>query len=75
MSDAQPYRTREEVEAWKKKDPIARFETELIERGVLTEEQVRQIEDEAQGDVAEAVEYAKTAPEPALERLYDGVYV
>jgi TPP-dependent pyruvate/acetoin dehydrogenase alpha subunit len=75
MSDAQPYRTREEVETWKKKDPIARFETELVERGVLTGEQARQIEDEARGDVAEAVEYAKMSPEPALETLHDGVYV
>jgi len=75
IGDAQPYRSREEVEEWKKKDPIARFERELMGRGVLTEAQARQIEDKARLDIADAVEYARTAPDPALESLYDGVYV
>ena len=47
MSEPQSYRTREEVEAWKRRDPIVRFEKELLERGVLTEEKARQIEQEA----------------------------
>jgi TPP-dependent pyruvate/acetoin dehydrogenase alpha subunit len=75
IGDAQPYRTREEVEQWKKKDPIARFEKELIARGILTEDRARQIEEGARADVDEAVEYARSAPEPALECLYDGLYV
>jgi TPP-dependent pyruvate/acetoin dehydrogenase alpha subunit len=74
MSDPQAYRTREEVDAWKKQDPIARFEKELLERGVLTEAQARQTEQEARREVAEAVEFAKSAPEPALSSLRDGVY-
>ena len=44
-------------------------------RGVLTEAQARQVEDKARLDIADAVEYARTAPDPALESLYDGVYV
>ncbi len=75
IGDAQPYRTRDEVEEWKKKDPIARFERELIARGALTEAQARQIEDKARLDVEDAVEFARSASEPTVECLYDGVYV
>lgn len=75
IGDAQPYRSRDEVEEWKKKDPIARFERELIARGVLTETQARQIEDRARLDVDDAVEFARSASEPTVECLYDGVYV
>jgi len=75
IGDAQPYRTREEVEEWKKKDPIARFERWLVENGILTAEQCHQVEDSARKEVEEAVEYAKAAPEPSLETLYDGLYV
>ena len=75
IGDAQPYRTRDEVDEWKKKDPIARFERELIGRGVLTEAKARQIEDKARLAIEDAVEYARTASDPALECLCDGVCV
>jgi len=75
IGDAQPYRTRDEVDEWKKKDPIARFERELIKRGVLKEDEARQIEDKARLAIEDAVEYARTASDPALECLYDGLYV
>jgi len=75
IGDPQIYRTREEVDEWKKRDPIVRFTTYLLDQGVLTDEQARQVEDSARQAVEEAVEYAKMAPEPSLECLYDGVYV
>ena len=75
IGDPQIYRTREEVDEWKKRDPIVRFTTYLLGQGVLTDEQARQVEDSARQAVEEAVEYAKMAPEPSLECLYDGVYV
>ena len=75
IGDAQIYRTREEVEAWKKREPIVRFEEYLLGQGVLTEKRAREIEDGARQAVEEAVEYAKSAAEPSLESLHDGVYV
>lgn len=75
IGDPQIYRAREEVDEWKKRDPIVRFTTYLLGQGVLTDEQARQVEDSARQAVEEAVEYAKMAPEPSLECLYDGVYV
>jgi TPP-dependent pyruvate/acetoin dehydrogenase alpha subunit len=76
LGDAQSYRTRQEVDEWKKKDPIARFEKALLERGALkSEAEARQIEDQARRDVEEAVEYAKASPEPSVDSLHEGLYV
>jgi len=73
-SDVNRYRTREEIEAWKKKCPIRRFRTLLIEEGVLTEEEADQIEREAYAAIDAAVEFAEASPEPDLSTLEEGVY-
>ncbi|HID87336.1 MAG TPA: thiamine pyrophosphate-dependent dehydrogenase E1 component subunit alpha, partial [Anaerolineae bacterium] len=58
-SDVNRYRTREEIEAWKKKCPIKRFRTLLIEEGILSEEEADQIEREAYAAIDAAVEFAE----------------
>jgi pyruvate dehydrogenase E1 component alpha subunit len=73
-SDAQRYRTREEVESWKKKDPIARFRAHLLKEGVLSEEQAQQVEKEAHELIQEAVAFGESSPEPRVEEIMEGVY-
>jgi pyruvate dehydrogenase E1 component alpha subunit len=73
-SDANRYRTKEEIEAWKEKCPIRRFRARLIEEGELTEEEADQIEREAHGAIEAAVQFAEASPEPALETIEEGVY-
>jgi pyruvate dehydrogenase E1 component alpha subunit len=73
-SDAERYRTREEVQRWKEKDPIARLREHLIEEGVLTEEQAEAIEKEAHQLVEEAADFAESSPEPQVEEIAEGVY-
>lgn len=73
-SDQQRYRTREEVEAWKKKDPISRFRSMLIKEGVITEEEAERIEREAKETIEEAVRFAQDSPEPSLEGIEEEVY-
>lgn len=73
-SDANRYRTREEIEAWKQKCPIKRFRAQLIEEGILTEEEADHIEQEAYAAVDAAVAFADASPEPALETIEEGVY-
>ncbi len=73
-SDQERYRTREEIEAWKKKDPIKRFRETLIAEGVIREEEAKQIEEDARQSIAEAVEYAQASPEPAVDNILEGVY-
>jgi len=73
-SDQERYRTREEIEAWKKKDPIKRFRETLIAEGVIRDEEARQIEEGARQSIDEAVEYAQASPEPAMDTILEGVY-
>jgi len=73
-SDANRYRSREEIEAWKQKCPIQRFRTRLIQEGVLTEEEADQIRQEAYAAIEAAVAFAEASPEPALETIEEGVY-
>jgi pyruvate dehydrogenase E1 component alpha subunit len=73
-SDADRYRTKEEIEEWKAKDPIVRFEELLIGEGVLTPEQARSMESEAQSEIDSAVEFAESCPEPSLDTIEEGVY-
>lgn len=62
--DDRSYRDREEVEEWKKKDPILRFQKELLERGVLTDELIDEFEAKAKTVVDEAMRVAEETPYP-----------
>lgn len=73
-SDAQAYRTKEEVEEWKQKDPIKRLREYMLENDLLTEEEIVETEQRATNDMEAAVEFAKSSPEPAIETVTDDVY-
>jgi TPP-dependent pyruvate/acetoin dehydrogenase alpha subunit len=51
-----------------------RFEELLIGEGVLTPEQARSMESEAQSEIDSAVEFAESCPEPSLDTIEEGVY-
>lgn len=72
--DDRRYREREEIEEWRQKDPILRFEKYLAEVEVLDEEKREEIDAEIKAEVAEASDYAESAPyadpEEVLERVY-----
>jgi len=75
MSDPAKYRTREEVEAYKERDPIAHLQNYLYEHGFATPEDIDKIEEEVAAEVADAVAFAEASPYPAPEELYEDVYV
>ena len=64
MADPEEYRTKEEVEEWRERDPIATFAKRLVDEGVLTEEDVEELDEEAIETVDEAVEFADESPVP-----------
>jgi 2-oxoisovalerate dehydrogenase E1 component alpha subunit len=72
--DDRRYREREEIEEWRLKDPIIRFEKYLKENGLLDEEKKDEIEAQIKAEVTEASDYAEEAPfadpEEVLERVY-----
>jgi 2-oxoisovalerate dehydrogenase E1 component alpha subunit len=72
--DDRAYRTREEVEEAKAKDPIYTFTVYLKESGVLTDEIEKQITEEIQKEVDEATEYAENAKYADAESAFLHVY-
>jgi pyruvate dehydrogenase E1 component alpha subunit len=73
-SDQELYRTKEEIETWKEKDPIKRFRELLVSEGTLTEEEAARIEEEASRTIAAALEFATSSPEPDVDTILEGVY-
>jgi len=73
-SDQELYRTKEEIAAWKKKDPIKRFRELLVSEETIDEEDAAAIEEEARRTIAAALEFAKSSPEPDVETILEGVY-
>jgi 2-oxoisovalerate dehydrogenase E1 component alpha subunit len=72
--DDRSYRPREEVEAWKKKDPILRFGQRLMDEGILTEAMIADIDANARQQVETALREAENAPYPAPEAALGAVY-
>jgi len=72
MADPDLYRTKEEIEEWKKRDPILHFESRLRNWGMLTEADLARIEQEAGAEMDSAVQFAEMSPfEPVEELLKD----
>lgn len=72
--DDRSYRSREEVEEWKLKDPITRFQQVLMERGLLTQEKLDDYEARAKQAVDEALKTAEATPYPSGEAALASVY-
>ena len=68
------YRTKEEVEREKLRDPIVLFKTLAVDSGALSEADVKAIEKDVNDRVDEAVAFADASPEPPLEWLYTDIY-
>jgi len=68
------YRTKEEVEREKLRDPIVMFGERCVKDGALTEPDLKLIEKAVFDQVDEAVAFAEASPEPAPEELFTDVY-
>jgi TPP-dependent pyruvate/acetoin dehydrogenase alpha subunit len=68
------YRTREEVQRWRERDPIPHMRTLLIMERGLADDELKSIENACQSEVEEAVEFARNSPEPAAEETYRHVF-
>lgn len=72
--DDRAYRSREEVEAWRRRDPLPRFERFLLEEGVLDQATQEAVMARVEAAVDDAVAYAQAAPDPPVEDLTTHVY-
>jgi pyruvate dehydrogenase E1 component alpha subunit len=74
MYDAELYRSKEEVEQWKQRDPITTFAARLREQKLLDEKGRADVEAEVTAEVAEAVAFAESGPWEPVEDLTKDVY-
>jgi pyruvate dehydrogenase E1 component alpha subunit len=73
-SDKNLYRTKEEIEEWKTKDPIGRFETKLVEAGTMTQAEVEEISETVRNSVRTAIQDASNAPDSDPGELLSSVF-
>jgi pyruvate dehydrogenase E1 component alpha subunit len=69
--DPTRYRDPDEVEAWRAKDPIARFQRFLVSRDLLSEEQARQVVEAVEEEINEAVQVAEAMPPMTPDSFFD----
>lgn len=74
MSDAEPYRNKEEIENYKKKDPILFIKNHLLNNNLANKETLKVIEEEAKKSIDECVEFAENSDFPPIENMYNMVY-
>jgi hypothetical protein len=73
-SDRNLYRTKEEIEAWRQADPIARLENEVRQCERFAADELLDIEKAAQRQIDDALEFAKASPDPDPAQLTRDVY-
>ncbi|MGI1662567.1 pyruvate dehydrogenase (acetyl-transferring) E1 component subunit alpha [Palleronia sp. KMU-117] len=69
MFDAQLYRDKAEVEEWRKRGPIVRFQGWLLENGMIHADDVAKIERDVDAEIAEAVAFAEAGAFEPVEDL------
>jgi len=75
MSDPAKYRTKEELEEYKAKDPIEQVREVILKEKYADEAWITEIEEKVKGIVDESVKFAEESPWPQPEELFDDIYV
>ncbi|WP_194775498.1 pyruvate dehydrogenase (acetyl-transferring) E1 component subunit alpha [Pararhodonellum marinum] len=75
MSDPQKYRTREEVEEYKQRDPIEQVKKTIEDNNILTAEEIEEINKKVKKQVEDAVKFAEESPWPDGKAAFEDVYV
>lgn len=75
MSDPAKYRTKEELEQYKKEDPILELKAYMLEHKVAKEEELKEIDKKVKAVVADSVTFAEESPFPEAHELYEDVYI
>ncbi|SMC09683.1 thiamine pyrophosphate-dependent dehydrogenase E1 component subunit alpha [Nitratiruptor tergarcus] len=74
MSDNGKYRSEEEMEIFKSRDPIEKLKREAIALGIVEESYFDETDKKIEQEINEAIEFAANSPEPELNELYEDVY-
>ncbi|NNF00111.1 MAG: pyruvate dehydrogenase (acetyl-transferring) E1 component subunit alpha [Pyrinomonadaceae bacterium] len=74
MYDPELYRSKDEVEEWKERCPIASFQKELLQESTISKDEISQVEKEIESEIASAVAYAEAGKWEPIEDLLKDVY-
>lgn len=74
MADPGTYRTKEEVEEWRRRDPILRMERYLRDNYMATDDDFKTMRADVDAQVQEAVDFAESSPFPPPDALYEDIY-
>jgi pyruvate dehydrogenase E1 component alpha subunit len=73
-SDRNRYRSKEEIEEWKLRDPIGHFEAELVANRIATKDEVAAIFAAADAEIAAGLEFARNGTDPSPDEVTRDVY-
>jgi pyruvate dehydrogenase E1 component alpha subunit len=74
MGDPERYRDKSEIDRWQQDDPIGIYRKALIEEGKFKQEELDKADREAEKEIAEAIKFAESSPDPNPEALYEDIY-
>jgi TPP-dependent pyruvate/acetoin dehydrogenase alpha subunit len=74
IGDPQDYRKQEEVESWKKKDPLQKFESYLRQKKLLNDTTVKSVYKSVEDEIEAGVQFAESSPMPRGEDIFPCVY-
>jgi pyruvate dehydrogenase E1 component alpha subunit len=74
IGDPQPYRTKEEVEQWRLRDPILLFRQRVLGEGKISAAELDAIDASIKKEVEAAVEFGRTSPEPEVEAALQDIF-
>jgi pyruvate dehydrogenase E1 component alpha subunit len=75
MGDPLRYRTRDEVDKWRADDPIGILERHITQNDLADQAELDEIDEAVEQQIEEAVRFAEESPLPALDTLFDDIYV
>lgn len=75
VSDPAKYRTKDELESYKERDPLKMTESKILDEKIATESEIKEIKDKIKEEIAAAVKFAEESEYPDASELYTDNYV
>jgi len=74
VGDPQVYRSKEEVEEWRRRDPILTFRERVVKEGKLGAAELDAIDAEIKKEIEAAIDFARKSPEPEIETALQDIF-
>jgi pyruvate dehydrogenase E1 component alpha subunit len=75
VSDPAKYRSKDELNEYKGKDPIKMLESKILDNKIASEDEIKEIKEKIKVEIDEAAEFAENSPYPEPEALYEDNYL